>query len=75
MELCSPCSPKAKLDLYELKDVLVRLQLKYSLSIKMERVKDKVIHICGKVVRKRMRMEGKANVSEGPSRAVQSHHL
>lgn len=40
-----PRCPEAKLGLYELKDVLIRLQLEYFLSIKMERVKDEVIHV------------------------------
>ncbi len=40
-----PRSPEAKLGLYELKDVLVWFQLEYFLSIKMERVKDEIIHV------------------------------
>lgn len=40
-----PRCPEAKLGLYELKDVLVGFQLEYFLSIKMERVKDEIIHV------------------------------
>lgn len=40
-----PRCPEAKLGLYELKDVLVRFQLEYFLSIKMERVKYEGIHV------------------------------